>query len=218
MHELKNPVTSMISTLQRVLMPSNATKTLSDPKIQALLETASRKGWELNEIIKTVYSIYSEEGATVSEIGIVELTDVVVKFASEYLDTHGVDLEINMGSEDFHVLCSQGGVRQILLNLLKNGAEAMTDAKNKRIRLSIRRDAQFGYFEVHDHGPGIPEEMWEAVLAPRFSTKSANLGIGLSFCAKAAEAFGGFIRIEKSDCGAKICLGIPLAGTQGIKS
>jgi DNA-binding response OmpR family regulator len=211
MHELKNHVAGMVSALERLLVNRNASKTMSDPSVRKLVETANRKGWELNEIIKTVYGVFSAEGMALEVIDANNLLRASHEFVKDFLVEKNVELTIDPGMNNFLVLCPPGSVRQIIFNLLKNAAEALSEKSSKSISLSVSRDGNFGYFTVQDAGSGIPEEMWNTVLGARFTTKGSNLGIGLSFCAKAAEDFGGFIRIEKSDLGARISLGIPLA-------
>jgi signal transduction histidine kinase len=209
-HELKNHVTGIVSSLESVLIPANALKTLGDPKIHGLLKHAHRRGWELNEIVKTVFALYSGNGITVTENTVRGLTLAATEFAADYLAENGVELTVNVDKPGLRVQCSSGGVRQIIFNLIKNATEAMKDSNPKRISLSVRNDAEFCYIEVADTGPGIPAELQEAIFQQYFSTKSANLGIGLSFCVKTAEAFGGYLRSEKCAEGGKMCLAIPL--------
>jgi signal transduction histidine kinase len=72
-------------------------------------------------------------------------------------------------------------LEQVLLNLLKNAAQAMYDARIDRpqITLRTRQDNGHAVIEVEDTGPGIPEEVQKRIFEPFFTTKPVGIGTGL---------------------------------------
>ena len=84
-----------------------------------------------------------------------------------------------------------------MLNLMVNAAEA-TD-RNGRILVKLFEDAGTVRLEVHDDGPGIPEESRGPVSEPFFTTKEDGTGLGLFSFKYCAEAHGGSIGIDTSD-------------------
>lgn len=84
-------------------------------------------------------------------------------------------------------------IQQVLLNLLKNGLDAMQDlpAAERRLLIAIERDGQTARIAVRDYGRGLDAEAREHLFEPFFTTKHDGLGLGLSICATIVEAHGG---------------------------
>jgi C4-dicarboxylate-specific signal transduction histidine kinase len=84
-------------------------------------------------------------------------------------------------------------LQQILLNLLMNAIEAMSDVKGSRnLLISTAEDKLNGVLAtVRDSGPGLNPESLERMFDPFCTTKAGGLGMGLSICRSIVEAHGG---------------------------
>jgi C4-dicarboxylate-specific signal transduction histidine kinase len=87
-------------------------------------------------------------------------------------------------------------IEQVLVNLLKNAAEAMHDAKPNAvdpvIRVIVQRvDGGFVCVSVVDQGPGVDEATAERLFEPFYSTKSDGMGMGLNICRSIIESHRG---------------------------
>ncbi|CDY78659.1 Chemotaxis regulator-transmits chemoreceptor signals to flagelllar motor components CheY [Caballeronia glathei] len=87
-------------------------------------------------------------------------------------------------------------IEQVLVNLLKNAAEAMHDAKpnavDPAIRVVVQRtDGNFVCISVVDQGPGVDEATAERLFEPFYSTKSDGMGMGLNICRSIIESHRG---------------------------
>lgn len=87
-------------------------------------------------------------------------------------------------------------IEQVLVNLLKNAAEAMHDAKPNAvdpvIRVVVQRtDGTFVCISVVDQGPGVDEATAERLFEPFYSTKSDGMGMGLNICRSIIESHRG---------------------------
>ncbi len=85
-------------------------------------------------------------------------------------------------------------IEQVLVNLIRNGMEAMAGQTNPRAdALSVRivRDGESLRIEVADRGPGIPAELAERLFDPFTSTKSHGMGMGLNICRSIVELHHG---------------------------
>jgi two-component system NtrC family sensor kinase len=94
------------------------------------------------------------------------------------------------------VRCYAGQLNQVFLNLMMNACEAMEDEGT--IRISTRPVAGGVRLEVHDDGPGIPEEVQSRIFDPFFTTKPVGVGtgLGLSLSHGIIERHGGRISVE----------------------
>jgi len=107
-------------------------------------------------------------------------------------------------------------LRQVLVNLLLNGAQAMQGEGAVLIRLSV--EGEEVVVRVQDTGPGVPEAMREKIFEPFVTTKGREegTGLGLSLCRKLIEDHGGRLELEASEKGA--CFRLLLPAARGEKS
>lgn len=85
-------------------------------------------------------------------------------------------------------------IRQLILNLTRNGLEAMSERGFLTIKTYV--DADEVVLSVKDEGKGIAPEMLQKLGTPFFTTKEQGAGLGLTVCYKIAESHGAFITIE----------------------
>jgi two-component system nitrogen regulation sensor histidine kinase NtrY len=110
--------------------------------------------------------------------------------------------------------------RRVLLNLIQNAADALSEAKvaEPKIKVSLKRDGDFFVIEVEDNGPGIPVERREVIFDPYVTTKHTGTGLGLAIVKKIAIEHGGMITAEASSLGgARLRLTLPALGTAAAR-
>jgi signal transduction histidine kinase len=111
-------------------------------------------------------------------------------------------------------LAAQPLVRQIVLNLAKNAAEAAGPHGAVEIRLG--REAARALVTVSDTGPGIPPGDRARVFDPFFTTKRKGTGLGLPIARSMAGALGGDLELESGEAGgARFTLRLPPASPGG---
>jgi C4-dicarboxylate-specific signal transduction histidine kinase len=102
-------------------------------------------------------------------------------------------------------------IQQVLLNLLRNAFEAMSESSKRHVRVSARENDGMVEVRVADTGPGLAPEIAEHLFRPFHSTKEGGMGVGLSLCRKIVDAHGGKLWHEASDQGAVFAFSIPAA-------
>lgn len=90
-------------------------------------------------------------------------------------------------------------VDRMLLNLILNAADATQGTGRIEVRLS--GDAETVWVEVHDDGPGVPEEAKGAIFEAFYTSKPSGLGLGLVSVKVCAEAHGGSVEVFRSELG-----------------
>ena len=90
-------------------------------------------------------------------------------------------------------------VDRMILNLVLNAADA-TGGQGK-IDLRVRHKDGQVILEMHDNGPGVPDEARDAIFDPFFSSKTNGLGLGLLSVRAFAEVHGGSVEVKPSDLG-----------------
>ena len=108
------------------------------------------------------------------------------------------------------VQCEAGKIQQVMLNILRNGAEAMQEEreKNKKpyfiLRLAHEKERGMVRIEIEDNGPGMDEATRKRVFEPFFTTKPINRGTGLGLSVSyfiIKENHGGEMSVESSSGG-----------------
>jgi C4-dicarboxylate-specific signal transduction histidine kinase len=116
------------------------------------------------------------------------------------------------------VLVNREEIQQVLLNLVMNAQQAMSDPDGTRV-LSVRTfmSGPDAVVEVRDTGPGIPTELAGRVFEPFFTTKSAGAGpgLGLSLSLGIANAHEGQLELVAAASGCCFRLTLPGSGFPG---
>jgi len=94
-----------------------------------------------------------------------------------------IDIVRDFEPELPQVMCCPTEVEQVLLNILKNGVQAMEDVQvvgfEPRFHLRLNKESDYLRIEVEDNGPGIPASVQNRIFEPFFTTKPVGVGTGL---------------------------------------
>lgn len=115
----------------------------------------------------------------------------------------GVALTLSVDPDDLTIDADADLLCQVLINLLRNAAEAAAGHTSEpRVAISFSR-TRMGRtcIEVTDNGPGVPESTAQDVFLPFFTTKAKGTGVGLSLARQIVLAHGGSINVERAPQG-----------------
>lgn len=130
------------------------------------------------------------------------------------LERDGIRVEVNAPGDLPMVNVDALQVEQVLLNLLRNSAEALTQAGRYDGRISIdaaREPQGMIRIRVIDNGPGLDPALADEPIAPFSTTKAGGLGLGLSLSRSIVEAQGGQLHVEDTGNGVCVSLTLPAA-------
>ncbi|ABE46536.1 two-component system sensor histidine kinase NtrB [Polaromonas sp. JS666] len=176
--------------------------------MRRIAEQAERAG----KVIKSVHDFVRRRDQVREAVEPRALLDAIMPLVSLQARKLGVRVVIEVDAACEPVLCDRTMVEQVLLNLSRNGMQAMqamqgideTQAPNQQARvltLRIRPAASNAHsrwveFAVIDRGEGIPREVADQLFTPFFTTKEEGMGLGLSLCRTVIEQHGGFLGFE----------------------
>ncbi len=206
-HEIMNSMTPVVSLAGSAAQLMREIET-SDPIIddaRAAVETLARRASGIMHFVEA-YRTFSrapviERRRFAAAPWAAELERL---FAASEQAT-GVALETRVDPEDLILDADPDLLAQVVINLLKNAAEAASGhAPSPRIRLSIGiLPGGRSQLIVSDNGPGIGPELAEEIFLPFFTTKGSGTGVGLSLARRIMIAHGGTIALaEPRDGGA----------------
>ena len=122
-----------------------------------------------------------------------------------------MDIKLAVPIDEIFVFADKNHLIRILNNIVKNAIQSIPTKRRGSITLDLYKDEQNAYIKVSDNGIGIPENMYEKVFTPNFTTKSSGTGLGLAISANMIESFNGKIYFEtKENVGTDFYIKIPL--------
>jgi two-component system C4-dicarboxylate transport sensor histidine kinase DctB len=111
------------------------------------------------------------------------------------------------------VLAERVRLEQVILNLVQNAVEALDEAgtAEARLNLSVAATADGVEIVIADNGPGLADEVSEALFTPFVTTKATGLGLGLVICRDIVAGFGGELNTRVSEAGAVFVISLKAA-------
>jgi len=117
------------------------------------------------------------------------------------VEERGVDLK-RVGDGDVRVRADQFRLEQVIVNLIKNAAEALYGQTDALLTLTIERDGDTVRLIFADNGPGVAPEVVRQLFTPFVTTRANGLGLGLVICRDIVASFGGELDLAPSEEGA----------------
>ncbi|GAB3398781.1 PAS domain S-box protein [Massilia agilis] len=196
-HELNQPLAAISSYTAGALNVLARAEELNEPVnarlLRRALEQARQQAQRAGQIIKSVHEFVKKREPERRPVAIGSVVDGVRALIELQARQAYVALRMQIPRELPPVLADRVMLEQVLLNLTRNGIEAMQDLAPERRVLRVEAEALDGQVSVSviDSGHGIAPEVAERLFSPFFSTKAEGMGMGLSICRTAIEFHGG---------------------------
>ena len=203
-HELNQPLTAITNYCNGMVSRVKADSIDRDALIAALGKTA-RQAERAGQIIHRIRAFVKKSEPQRQPSSAKAIVEDAVELAGIELRRRNVAITHYVAQRLPEISCDPILIEQVLLNLLKNAAEAIDTAKlppaRRHIELRVipRHSAEEGgviEFSVTDKGPGLAEEVIKRLYEAFFSTKADGMGIGLSLCRSIVESHRGRIKAQ----------------------
>lgn len=203
-HELRNPLGVIDSTvfLLRKRVGADAVLLPHLDRIEGQIRTSSR-------IIDDMLAVARDRPPHLEQVA---LWSVVPEAAEAVLLRPKITLRLDVSTSLPSVLVDRSQLRQVLVNLITNASDSISDVGE--IVISGRmRDPGFVELSVSDDGEGIDPAVVPQLFEPLFSTKAKGIGLGLSLSKRLIERMGGEIELREGPLvGATFVVRLPSAG------
>ncbi|HWJ95197.1 MAG TPA: ATP-binding protein, partial [Telluria sp.] len=196
-HELNQPLAAISSYTAGALNVLSRAEEHDAPVnarlLRRALEQARQQAQRAGQIIKSVHEFVKKREPERKAVSIASVVEGVRALVELQARQSYVAVRVDVPAELPPVLADRVMLEQVLLNLTRNGIEAMKDISPERRVLRIDAFEADGQVTVSvtDNGHGIPPEVAERLFSPFFSTKAEGMGMGLSICRTAIEFHGG---------------------------
>lgn len=189
-HELNQPLAAINSYLQGALLRLERGDTDKlTPAITSAKEQAQRAG----TIIKRMREMVRKQKTVNQEFSLNTIVHAVLEMTNHTIRRHGVDFELALDNNLPPSLGDPIQVEQVVLNLVKNAAEAVSGKAEGERKMVIRTwgDESQQELQVEDNGPGLPGDTADQVFNPFYTTREDGMGMGLSISKTIIENHGG---------------------------
>lgn len=169
-------------------------------ELAATLEKASVQAERAGKVVQRVRDFLRNREPNRAAVAVNDLVREAARLVEDDADKAGIELHLDLDRNLPPVLADRIMVEQVLLNLLRNGMEAMQSSDTRALIVVSRLSAD-GAVEVSvaDRGHGISTAVEAELFAPFFTTKAQGLGMGLNICRSIIEMHEGKLWFTRND-------------------
>ena len=205
-HEVKNPINAIVVHLELL-----KTK-LGDTVVPATrhLEVIDSEIHRLDRVVQTLVDFSRPVEVKLIDCDLRHVVADVVTLAAAELSTRQVHLISTMPEYPLTAKVDVDLLKQAVLNVIQNGAQAMPDGG--RLDVMLLEEGKSAIIQIQDEGSGISEELREKIFDLYFTTKKGGSGIGLAMTYRILQLHHGSIDVQSEvGCGTVFQLRIPLS-------
>ncbi|MEH6662571.1 MAG: PAS domain S-box protein [Parasphingorhabdus sp.] len=204
-HEINQPLTAIANYLSaaRDMMDGDLAENREFFR-EALAESVS-ESLRAGTIVRRLREFVSRGEINRRVLSISQVVEDATVLGMIGAQERGVEFSIDIAPDTDHVFADRVQIQQVMVNLMRNGIEAMADSAEKKLHIGVTSiDDMRVEIAVSDSGTGIDQELGERIFDPFASTKGDGMGLGLSICRTIIESHGGTIRVEPNPEGGTI--------------
>jgi C4-dicarboxylate-specific signal transduction histidine kinase len=197
-HELKQPLAGAVANSDACLSwLSSQPPNLDEARAAAdrVIEAATRA----SDLIRRIQGLFKKAAPERIRVNINEVIEETLGLIRSEVLKNNVSLQTELGSQLPLVLGDRIQLQQVVLNLVKNGVEAMSGVQDRALQLRIssaKHDPNQVVVAVADSGAGIDPQVFGRIFEPFYTTKPEGTGMGLAISRSIIEAHGGRLWAE----------------------
>jgi two-component system sensor histidine kinase DctS len=210
-HEINQPLAAISSYSAGILNQIRA-GTASAEEMTATLDKVGQQARRAGQVIRRIYEFVRRSEPRRKSCDLRLIVDDAVGLVEGDASRHGIRIDY---ASEVNVAPSDGDpvlLAQVLVNLLRNGIEAMlqTPPKDRNLVVKLAHVADGFRVVIRDRGHGIAAEHREHLFDPFFTTKADGMGMGLNICRSIVESHHGRLWFEPNpDGGTSFYLVLP---------
>ncbi len=249
-HEINNPLAGILQNIQvienriKVDFPANrdaaeacgtsieaVTHYLTERKVYDIIGRIKESGKRAAKIVENMLNFSRKSSRKFEAQDMAELVEDCIELAA---NDYRADQNINFKQIDIireyadslpYVSCEKSQIQQVILNLLKNGAQAMASISDNQLSpqliIRLQPESEFFRIEIEDNGPGVAPELAKRIFEPFFTTKPIGVGTGLGLSVSyfiVTENYGGALSVETANSGgARFILRLPYKPSESTR-
>ena len=204
-HEVKNPINAIVVHLELLKGKLGEGGEAANRHLQVIDSEIHR----LDRVVQTLVDFSRPVEVRLVEHDLRQIVADVVALSSDEMFNRHVILTSDLPSQPLIAKVDVDLLKQAVLNVVQNGAQAMP--QGGRLRVRLLEDSKHGIILVTDEGEGIPPDLREKIFDLYFTTRKGGSGIGLAMTYRILQLHHGSIDVQSQiGCGSEFQLRIPL--------
>ena len=192
-HEINNPLTCVLTNSSLLLgdLPPD------DPRREDL-QTIVDETLRCRKIVKGLLDFARQTKPQKQNLDLNEVVEDVLSLVRNQASFQNIAIRTEMDPNLPSVLADADQMRQVVLNIILNAADAMPQGGALRIHSYFEAKSKQVILRISDTGPGIPVEIQDKLFEPFFTTKRTGTGLGLAIAYGIMERHKGALKVESS--------------------
>jgi len=192
-HEINNPLTCVLTNSSLLLgdLPPD------DPRREEL-QTIVDETLRCRKIVKGLLDFARQTKPQKQKLDLNTVVEDVLALVKNQASFQNITIRNEVDSNVRPVLADADQMRQVVLNIILNAADAMPQGGTLRICSCFESESRQVLLRISDTGPGIPVEIQDKLFEPFFTTKKTGTGLGLAIAYGIMERHKGALRVESS--------------------
>jgi signal transduction histidine kinase len=208
-HEIRNPLNAISMGLQRLKREFLPQVEAKKDEYTSFVELILKEIKRVNEIIEQFLSLSRPFQLHLIKSPLQNLLKDLIPLIQEEAAPLGITLQTEISAELPAIEMDPEKLTQALINIMKNGMQAMGQGGTLRIETRLIKDAV--EVTITDSGSGIPPDQMEKIFNYYYTTKEKGVGLGLPIAHRIIEAHGGQLNIEsRVGAGTKVTVTLPV--------
>jgi len=201
-HEIRNPLMAIKTYLD--LLPAK----YDNPSFRAkIVDQVPEEISRLNQLLTELLDYSKSKQVHLETLNLSDVAAQSVSLFTQEFDQRKIQIELTL-EENCCLIADRAHMKQILLNLLLNGIDAVSE--NGSMRITTASEQERVILKVQDDGPGIPESIQNDIFEPFYTTKEKGTGLGLALVYQYVQENGGQISVESdSEQGTTFVISFP---------
>lgn len=216
-HELGQPLSAMKTYIAGARLPSQGAPcaTMNDEaESEEVLGQLDRLVDRMSETTRELKFFARRGGEAFDDVNLSEVISGALETMRPATIAEGVTLTCRNGAEDVIVRGGRMRLEQVLINLIRNGLDAMHQTEEKKLSISLEHDARQARIVVRDTGVGFSSDQETGIFEPFVTTKASGegLGLGLAISTGIVDEHGGRLSARNvASGGAEFVMELPLS-------
>ncbi len=195
-HEIKNPLTPMKLSIQYLQRAIADGKPNIDELALRVTKTLEEQIENLSSIA-TAFSSFAKMPRPENEI--INLNELLSSICDLFSKDERVTVTFTTDADSPLVFADKNQLVSVFNNLVKNAIQSIPESRTGFVDVNVKEDDGLILVTVSDNGSGIPQDNYDKVFVPNFTTKSSGTGLGLAISKRIVDGAGGKIWFESAE-------------------
>ncbi len=206
-HEIGNPINTIKMTLNVI---QNNLDNFSTDRIDEFMKRALVDVGRVEYLLNALRNFSLFESPKIDKVTLHSFMEKFITLIADDFEKKGITINTNFSAKAGRGLTDSRALQQVMLNILINAADSLTDTEDPMIQININKSGRLILVTVEDNGCGMNPEQRQKLFKPFYTTKPHGTGLGLVIVRKMLTKMNSSIEISSTEKkGTKVTITLP---------